>query len=217
MSSDNPEYHQVLPIITDPELAPPVVPMCGGLPVIDVQSSGGFFKNHKFAIIIAIIVLLIVIVVIFMMYSRRSQKSKDKKTTEDNKDSPPTESVQNPVKTSEEINMIELNRLRSMRKLQKTTPVKGEDGQSQPSTSVAQLPTTATVTPIKLAPSPVLDSHDDVSSIPASNHVNTPASNHVNNIAEDESIISSHIMKELNSGDQDDELDNLIDSLASDM
>jgi hypothetical protein len=118
MASPTP-WHPVRPEITDPDLAPPLIrhpaagaigPAAGpaGLPESGSPSGkGGFFKEHKFAIIIAVIVLLVVVVVLFMYMTKRGDKKK--KPSDDGDPTPPGSGP-------EDVNMEELARLRDMRR-----------------------------------------------------------------------------------------------------
>ena len=106
----NPQWHPVMPHITDPELAPtgdalrPAQEWGGTAAVAPPPHKGSFFQEHRVAIIVGAIILLIVVFVIFMYFTRRSDKKKDKEAAD-----PPASSK------PEEVNLEELNRLRAMR------------------------------------------------------------------------------------------------------
>jgi FtsZ-interacting cell division protein ZipA len=97
----------VLPQITDPDLAPVV---CSSTPqnvINTVVQKSNFLKDHKFTIIISIIVFLIVIVALYMYFTRRNKKKLEN-----------TPAKVAPGNGPEDINLEELNNLRSMRKQQ---------------------------------------------------------------------------------------------------
>jgi hypothetical protein len=120
--TQDPQWHPVLPQITDPDLAIPSAARSGSRagPVhvqqdeeMDTAPSrkGGFFHEHRFAIIVSIIILLIVIVILFMYLTRRGGKKKaDRGDT----------SGQAPGAGPEEVNLEELNRLRAIRRQART-------------------------------------------------------------------------------------------------
>jgi hypothetical protein len=101
------QWHPVLPQITDPDLAPVV---CSSTPqnvINTVVQKSNFLKDHKFTIIISIIVFLIVIVALYMYFTRRNKKKLEN-----------TPAKVAPGNGPEDINLEELNNLRSMRKQQ---------------------------------------------------------------------------------------------------
>jgi hypothetical protein len=121
-NTQDPQWHPVLPQITDPDLAIPSAAKSGSRasPVhvrqdeeMDTVPSrkGGFFHEHRFAIIVSIIILLIVIVVLFMYLTRRG----DKKKADRGDTSGPA-----PGAGPEEVNLEELNRLRAIRRQART-------------------------------------------------------------------------------------------------
>jgi len=121
-NTQDPQWHPVLPQITDPDLAIPSAARSGSRagPVhvrqdeeMDTAPSrkGGFFHEHRFAIIVSIIILLIVIVVLFMYLTRRG----DKKKADRGDTSGPA-----PGAGPEEVNLEELNRLRAIRRQART-------------------------------------------------------------------------------------------------
>ncbi|NBV25672.1 MAG: hypothetical protein EBS05_27685, partial [Proteobacteria bacterium] len=121
-NTQDPQWHPVLPQITDPDLAIPSAARSGSRagPVhvqqdeeMDTAPSrkGGFFHEHRFAIIVSIIILLIVIVILFMYLTRRG----DKKKADRGDTSGPA-----PGAGPEEVNLEELNRLRAIRRQART-------------------------------------------------------------------------------------------------
>ena len=104
--AEDQQWHPVLPQITDPDLAPVVCSTPQNIINTAVQK-GNFLKDHKFTIIISIIVFLIVIVALYMYFTRRNKKKLE---------NTPAKVV--PGNGPEDINLEELNNLRSMRKQQ---------------------------------------------------------------------------------------------------
>ena len=110
----NPQWHPVMPHITDPELAPAVdtphpAQEWGAAVATPPPHKAGFFQEHRFAIIVGVIVVLIVVFITFMYLTRRSDKKKAGEAV-----SPPTSTK------PEEVNLEELNRLRAMRQQART-------------------------------------------------------------------------------------------------
>lgn len=104
--AEDQQWHPVLPQITDPDLAPVVCSTPQNIINTAVQK-GNFLKDHKFTIIISIIVFLIVIVALYMYFTRRNKKKLEN-----------TPAKVAPGNGPEDINLEELNNLRSMRKQQ---------------------------------------------------------------------------------------------------
>ncbi len=131
--AEDQQWHPVLPQITDPDLAPVVCSTPQNIINTAVQK-GNFLKDHKFTIIISIIVFLIVIVALYMYFTRRNKKKLEN-----------TPAKVAPGNGPEDINLEELNNLRSMRKQQARNVV------PQP-VQVQQVPQPV---PVQPAPQPV--------------------------------------------------------------
>jgi hypothetical protein len=164
-NTQDPQWHPVLPQITDPDLAIPSVARGGSRasPVhvrqdeeMDTVPSrkGGFFHEHRFAIIVSIIILLIVIVVLFMYLTRRGGKKKaDRGDT----------SGPAPGAGPEEVNLEELNRLRAIRRQARTAgtaapAVTAAAGSAAPAQARPQAAAVATTAPASVPASQVAQS-----------------------------------------------------------
>ena len=101
-----PRHHPVLPQITDPALVPRSEPeILSGDPVT-IKDHEGFFQRNKFYLVVSLVVLIIAIVVIYVFLSRSSPSPKKGKTAD---------GLHN-------INVEEINRVRTIRQLQRGGP-----------------------------------------------------------------------------------------------